>query len=166
MISIELLKRYPFFASLNNGQLKYLADVGKVFEVEEGYRFFEEGYELDTFFLVDDGRIAITMEVTDHSVIQPLSNQLTNSLINKEVTVCTLGNGEIFGWSAIVPPYKSTASARAIRMSRIVAFDCTKLRPQYKEDCHFAYMMLLKASQVIRQRMRDMRMESLAFIPG
>jgi hypothetical protein len=27
-------------------------------------------------------------------------------------------------------------------------------------------MMLLKASQVIRQRMRDMRMESLALIPG
>jgi CRP/FNR family cyclic AMP-dependent transcriptional regulator len=165
MISNELLKRYPFFASLNNDQLKSLADAGKVFEVEEGYRFFQEGDELDTLFLVEDGRIAIVMEVTDHSVIQPLSNQLTNNLINKEVTVSTLGNGEVFGWSALVPPHISTASAKSIRMSRIVAFDCTKLRPQFKKDCQFAYMMLLKASQVIRQRMRDMRMESLAFIP-
>jgi CRP-like cAMP-binding protein len=166
MVSIELLKRYPFFASLTNGQLKSLADSGEIFEVEAGYQFFQSGDELGTFYLVNGGRVAINIEVTDRSVNQPLSNQLTNNLINKEVTVSTLGTGEVFGWSALVPPYTSTASAKAIRSGRIVAFDCTKLRPIFKEDCQFAYLMLLKASQIIRQRMRDMRVESLAFIPG
>lgn len=166
MVSIELLKRYPFFAGLSNGQLKSLADAGEVFEVEEGHQFFQEGAELGTFFLVDSGRVAIIMEVTDRSVNQPISNQLTNSLINKEVTVSTLGKGEVFGWSALVPPHSSTASAKAIRSSRIVAFHCQELRPLLKEDCQFAYLMLLKASQVIRQRMRALRMESLAFIPA
>ncbi len=166
MISTELLKRYPFFASLNNGQLTTLADSAEIFEAEAGHQFFQEGDELETFFLVDDGRVAIIMEVTDRGVTQPLSNQLTNNLINKEVTVSTVGTGEVFGWSVLVPPFTSTASAKAIRSCRVVAFDCTKLRPIFKEDCQFAYLMLLKASQVIRQRMRDMRVESLAFIPG
>lgn len=165
MISIEILKRYPFFASLNNGQLKNLANSAELWEVESGYQFFHEGDELGMFFLVNDGKVAITVEVTDHSVNQPLSKQLTNNLINKATTVSTIGTGEVFGWSALVPPFTSTASTKAIRSSRIVAFDCTKLRPIFKEDCQFAYLMLLKASQVIRQRMRDMRIESLAFLP-
>lgn len=165
MISIEILKRYPFFASLNNGHLKILANSAKLCNVESGYQFFREGDELGMFFLVNDGTVAITIDVTDHSVYQPLSNQLTNNLINKAVTVSTIGTGEVFGWSALVPPFTSTASAKAIRSSRIVAFDCTKLRPVFKEDCQFAYLILLKATQVIRQRMRDMRIESLAFLP-
>lgn len=166
MISTELLKRYPFFAGLNFGQLKSLAGSAQIFDVDAGYIFFQEGDELEMFYLVDDGRAAIIMEVTNQSVNQPLSKQLTNDLINKEVTISTVGTGEVFGWSSLVPPYTSTASVKAIRQSRIVAFDCIKLRPIFKEDCQFAYLMLLKASQVIRQRMRDLRVESLAFTPG
>lgn len=166
MISTELLKRYPFFAGLNTGQLKSLAGSAQIFEVDVGYLFFQVGDELEKFFLIDDGRAAIIMEVTNQSVKQPLSKQLTNDLINKEVTLSTVETGEVFGWSALVPPYTSTATVKAIRSSRIVAFDCIKLRPIFKEDFQFAYLMLLKASQVIRQRMRDLRVESLSFTPG
>lgn len=39
MVPIELLKRYPFFASLNNDQLKATSRVGEILDVEEDYFF-------------------------------------------------------------------------------------------------------------------------------
>ena len=166
MISTEVLKRYPFFASLNNGQLKTLADLAEVHETEAGHHFFQEGDELGTFYLVVEGNVAIVIRVTDQSVTQPLSNQLTNNLINKDVTVSSVGEGEVFGWSALVPPYTSTARAKATTSCRVIEFDCRKLRPFFEDDCRFAYKMLLKAAQVIRSRLRDQRIESLSFVPG
>ena len=166
MISTEILRRYPFFAGLNNGQLKTLADSAGIIEIEAGHHFFQEGDELRTFYLVVEGNVAIAIRVTDQSVPQPLTNQLTNNLINKDVNVSTVGEGEVFGWSAIVPPYSSTASAKATTPCRVIEFDCKELRPFFEGDCRFAYKMLLKAAQVIRSRLRDRRVESLAFVPG
>ena len=162
MISTELLRRYPFFAGLNDDYMATLAKSAVEYSVDEGHCFFPEGDILDHFYLVLEGIIAIVIEVPDRDEVQTLTRQLTGNLKNRDVTVSTVRPGNIFGWSALIPPHKSTASAKAQTPCQVVSFDCEELRPLCDEDHEFGHLMTQKVAQVIRERLRDIRMESLA----
>jgi CRP-like cAMP-binding protein len=164
MISPELIRRFPFFAGLNHDYTFTLAKVANELSVEAGHCFFQEGDELNELYLVLEGSVAIVIDVPDRSLAQPLAWQLNGKLNSKGITVSTVGTGEVFAWSALVPPRKSTASAKAITSCRVAAFDMEQLKPILEEDCRFAYLMILKAAQIVRQRLRDRRIESLAEI--
>ena len=109
-----------------------------------------------------EGSVAIVIAIPDRDEVQTLTRQLTGNLKNRDVTVSTVRPGNIFGWSALVPPHKSTAGAKAQTPCRVVFFDCEELRPLCDQDHEFGHLMAQKAAQVIRERLRDMRMESLA----
>ena len=162
MISRHSLNGYPFFAGLDAEYRRILAEVANRVSVNPGYCFFREGEELDSFYLVVDGEIAICIEVPDRNVEQTLTMQLTRELATEEITVSTVGRGEIFGWSALIPPHKSTAGAKVTKPSHVIEFNCKELRSIFKSDSNFAFLMTLKAAQVIRQRLRDRRIEMLA----
>ena len=163
MVSPELLRRYSFFGGLSHDHLVCLAKVAKEKTVAAGHTFFREGDELKAFFLVLEGAVGIHIAVTDPDVEHGLAGQLTGELDKKDVTVSTAGSGEIFGWSALIPPVTATAGASALTLCRVVAFDCDEILRKFDQDPHFAYALTRNAAQVIRQRLRDMHVESLAF---
>ncbi|MEJ2263225.1 MAG: hypothetical protein P8X95_07250, partial [Anaerolineales bacterium] len=70
--------------------------------------------------------------------------------------------GDLFGWSGLVSPHKATASAKALDACLVLSFDCKELFKVFEEDCRFGYLMIQKAAQVIGERLRDIRIESLA----
>lgn len=162
MVSPELLRRYPFFAGLDIDQITELAKVGEELAVEEEHVFFHEGEELDGFYLVVEGEVGIVMALTDRAARHTVSEQFARDLKTKDVVVSTVGEGEVFGWSGLLPPHTATAGAKVLEPGRVVTFDCTVLLPQFEDDCRFGYLMIQKAAQVIRQRLQDIRLESLA----
>ena len=164
MISPELIRRYPFFAGLNHDYVSTLTKLTNEVSVEAGHCFFDERDELKKLYLVAEGAVAIVIQVPDQEVKQPLSGQLTGKLRTKGITVSTIGTGGVFAWSALIPPHKATASAQALTPCRAIALDCEKLRPILEEDRNLAYLMTLKAAQIVRERLRDTRIESLAEI--
>ena len=164
MVSPELIRRYPFFAGLDYDHIVKLAKVADEETVEIGHCFFHEGDELTVFYLVLEGAVAIVLEVPNHDVEQQIAGQLTGELKTKDVTTSTVGTGDVFGWSGLIPPHTSTASAKAITPCRVVVFDCEELWKIFEEDCHFGLVMAQKGAQVIRERLRDMRIESLAHL--
>jgi CRP-like cAMP-binding protein len=162
MISPELLRRYPFFAGLSHEEIVSMAKVGSAIHVEAGHFFFHENDQLDNFYLVVEGAVAIVIEVPDQDVEHKLSGQLTGDLQMKDVVISAIGPGEVFGWSALVPPHGATTSAKATTPSHVIAFDCRELLQIFEDDCRFGYLMTQKAAQIIRERLRAMRIESLA----
>lgn len=163
MISIELIRRYPFFADLTDEQLYRLADTGTLEDLEAGFNFFWEGDDLDRFFFVTEGKVDIVVGVTDHDAEQEIVDQILGNFNMKDLTVDTVGAGEMFGWSALIPPHNSTAGARAASDCQVISFDCNSLRPIFEDDPHFAYVMTLKAAQVTRERLRGLRVESFSY---
>jgi len=162
MISSQLIHRYPFFAGLNHDYSGTLAKLADKVSVEAGHCFFREGDELKKLYLVVEGAVAIVIGVPDRDAQQPLSGQLTGNMKTKDITVSTVGTGGVFAWSALIPPHRSTASAKALTPCQVIALDCEKLRPIFEEDCKLAYLMTVKAAQLVRQRLRDIRIETLA----
>jgi CRP/FNR family cyclic AMP-dependent transcriptional regulator len=161
MISPELLRRYPFFAGLSHDQIVKLAKVGNELPVDAEHYFFHEGETLDCFNLVVEGAVAIVIEVPDQGVEQKLAGQLTGELQTKDVVVSAVGPGEVFGWSGLVPPHKATTSVKATTPCRVIAFNCQELLQAFDDDCRFGYVMMQKTAQIIRDRLRDIRIESL-----
>lgn len=162
MISIELLRRYPFFAGFTHEQIDDLARVAEEESVPTGHQFIFEGERLTNFYLVLEGTVGIITKVPDREVEQSLTRQITNNLITRDVTVSTVGEGEIFGWSAIIPPNLSTAYVKSLTPCRVLAFDYQELLQNIDGDCCFGHQLTLKAAQTIRARLRDGRIENLA----
>ncbi len=165
MISHELVRRYPFFSGLNHDQIAALAMAGEEIRADEGHCFFREGDKLRNLYLVVEGKIAIAIAVTDHGAKQNVAELIVGNYITEDLDVSSVGPGQIFAWSAFIPPNVSTASARATTPCRVVAFDCEELMQIFQDDCQFGYLMLQKVAGVIRQRMRDMRIQSMTLAP-
>jgi len=162
MISPELLRRFAFFAGLSRDQITTLAGFAQECSLDADEYVFRQGEELDHFYLVLDGRVDILIGVPDRAKKNPFSAQLTGDIDMVDVTVSSVQPGEVFGWSGLVPPHYSTASARASGDSRVVSFDCKALMEVFEKDNCFGFLMTQKIAHVIRERLRDFRVESLA----
>jgi CRP-like cAMP-binding protein len=166
MVSPELLRRYPFFSCLSHDQLATLAMAGQEITVEARHHFFMEGDKLRYMYFLLEGNVDITIGVPDRKAEQDVREQIMGNFIAEDIVVSHIVPGQLFGWSAMIPPNTSTAGAVSVYSSRVVAFDCEALMQVFEEDCPFANLMLQKVAKVIRARLRDMRIQSLAFVPS
>lgn len=166
MVSPELLRRYPFFAGLSHEHIVALAKLGDEVSTPPEHYFFREGDELTHFYLVIEGQVVIVLDLPISGAAYKLSEVLTHQYTTEDVTVISLGPGQVFGWSALVPPHQATSSGKALTPGRVIAFDCLELRKQFELDSKFGYLMTQKAAQIIRNRLRDLRIESVAQLIG
>lgn len=164
MISPEILRRYPLFAGLKHDHLVAVADAAEEIQVEAGHYFFREDDQLDTIYVNVRGAVAVVIELPDPAAAESVAGQLTGSIPTKDAVVSTVGPGEAFGWSSLVPPHVSTATTKALTDCTVIAIDCTGFRKTFETDCEFGWLMTQKAAQILRQRLKDLRLESLAFL--
>ena len=161
MISPEILRRYPFFSGFTFEQLDELAMAAEDTSVPAGHWFFHEGETLNQFFFLMEGSVTLTHEIPDHNVHQSITMQLTGNLVTKPISIGTLGEQEMFGWSALIPPHNSTAGAQATSHCKTISFNTLQLQPALDANCGFSHLLTLKMAQVIRERLRMRRIESL-----
>ena len=151
MISPEIIRRYPFFAGLSLDQIKTLAKVASEEKVEAGHFFLREGDEVPYLYLVVEGTANALIELPTKG---------------REIIVSTIGPGDVFAWSALVPPHKATAGVKATAPCRLIAFDRRKLMEAFEEDYQFGYVMMTKTAQLTRDRIANMNIEFLAYLAG
>jgi len=149
MISPELVRRYPFFAGLTIEQINTLAMAAEDMTAEAGEFLFHEGEQVGRFFVVVEGAVGIVFEV-------PARRQ--------EAVISKLGPGDVFAWSGLVFPHKATASAKALTLCRVLSFNFEKICQHFEQDWRFGYLMMEKATRVMRDRLYDLRLESLAYL--
>jgi CRP/FNR family transcriptional regulator, cyclic AMP receptor protein len=166
MISPETLRRYPFFAGFSHDQLVTLAMMAEEQHVEVGHYFFHEGDALDAFYLMVKGQVAIVFEIPAREVTQSVAQQLTGAIQTSEVVISEVGAGEPFGWTAITALHTATAGAKAVFPCEVIAFDRAHLYTACEQDPAFGYRVLKQIVQVARQRLHDLRVESLAQVAG
>jgi CRP-like cAMP-binding protein len=166
MISPQLMRRYPFFSGLTHDQIYNLSTRGNEASFAAGQTFFREGEKLDKLYFVIEGTINIVVSVTDQNERHGTADQILGTLTTEDITVSTIGPGDIFAWSAMIRPHIATAGAISATSCRVIAFNSEELFDMFQDDCTFGYLMLEKVAGVIRRRLRDMHIQSLAFIPA
>ena len=162
MISPETIRMYSFFSGLSNEQIIYLANVAEIIDFEKGQYLIEEEKPLEKFFIVIEGEVAITTKVPDPERAHDTSKMITGEeLESKEIQTSVIEGGNVFAWSAIIPPYIATANAKGLTSGKAIQFDALKLREIFEQDPKFGYLMTQKSAQLIRDRMKDLRIETL-----
>ena len=138
-----LIVESPVFRGLDQEQLELIAGCGQNVVVAAGDRLFREGEAADVFFLVRHGLVALDAHVPNRA----------------DVTVETVGPGEIVGWSWLLEPYRWHFTGRAVELVRAVKFDGACLRKKCEEDPELGYDLLTRFAQVLVNRLQATRLQ-------
>jgi CRP/FNR family transcriptional regulator, cyclic AMP receptor protein len=156
MISTELLRRYPFFNTLDPKQLNQIAMISEMASYQADEDIFKEHTPADTLMLLTDGCVHLYFLVTDS----------VGPNIQKEFFIQEINPGEVFGISAIIEPHEMSATARTCKVSQVIEIDAVALRKLMDEDPKLALNMIKQAARTVKDRLYAVRVQLAAAWQG
>ena len=141
----EVLGSHPFFAGLNAGAMRLIAGCASNVHFAEGEFLFEEGHEANQFWVIRRVRVAMQLESPGRGAI----------------VTDTMDEGEVVGWSWLVPPYRFFADGRAVTPVSATALDGACLRGKCEADPELGYQLLKRVTSVMYQRLQSTRIRLL-----
>jgi len=91
-----ILSKHPFFDGLDPRYIQLAVGCAANVRFNAGEVVFREGEEANNFYLIREGKVALEVSVPGHGGL----------------TIQTLHDGEILGWSWLIPPYRWRFDAR------------------------------------------------------
>jgi CRP/FNR family transcriptional regulator, cyclic AMP receptor protein len=137
------LAKHPFFMDFAQGHLSAVAACANTAIFDAGTFLFREGEPASAFYAIQRGRVAIA-SITPHE---------------GPVTIQTVGDGDILGWSWMLPPYRWHFGARAIEATSVIAFNAACVREQLERDHELGFRLMRRFAQVMATRLEAMSLQ-------
>jgi CRP-like cAMP-binding protein len=141
----DLLETHPFFEGMDRATLELIGGCGKNVRFDEGQYVSRAGDEAKEFYAIRHGRVAVQISAPGRGAI----------------TIQTLQDGDIFGWSWLFPPYRWMFDARALELTRAVHFDGACLRTKCEADPATGYDLMKRFAGVFARRIEATRLQLL-----
>lgn len=148
MVSPELLRRYPFFACLDEAQQKAIAMIAEQVEYEKGTTLFQEGKPVEALYLLIEGNVDLYYVASENPKDQYLVGEVSP--------------GEPFGVSAMIEPYTLSATARAAKPVKVLKIDAAALRALCEVDAHLGYAVMRQVAKASQERLHYVRVQLAA----
>jgi len=139
------LAQHPFFRGMSERARQLIAGCATHRVFHDGDYVMREGEAADTFFLVRHGAVALEV----------------GSPGRRPLVIETLGDGDVLGWSWLVPPYRVRFDARAIGLVRALAINAKCLRGKCDEDCALGLEFYRHFVPVVVDRLTATRLQML-----
>jgi len=152
MISIELLRRYPFFGRLDYEQLKALAMIAEEIKLENGQVVIEEGKPADALYFLVEGSVVLYHPIASPQTVGGSS----------EVPVCEINPGEPFSISALIEPHVLTSTARSSGVSHVIRLMVEDLKTAFAQDARLECMMIRCVAEAAMGRLNSTRVQLAA----
>jgi CRP-like cAMP-binding protein len=133
------------FAGLESRYLELIAGCGSTAHFRAGERLFRAGEAAERFYLIRHGTVALELYAAGH---QPL-------------TIQTLHDGEIAGFSWLFEPCRWMFDARAVADTSAVAFDAVCLRGKCDADHELGYQLMRRFAGTALSRLQATRLQLL-----
>jgi CRP-like cAMP-binding protein len=147
----DLLLGHPFFKGLAPDHLALIAGCGRNVHFAAGAYLLREGEKADQFFAIRSGKVAVETYVPSRGAI----------------TLQTLGEGDIFGWSWLFSPHISQFDGRAQGDVRATSFDGVCLRTKCDADPALGYDLMKRLARLVSSRLAATRRQLLdVYGPG
>jgi CRP-like cAMP-binding protein len=141
----ELLEQAPALSSLAPEHRETLAGCARNCVFGPGERIMRLGDPADAFFVIREGAVAIETEVPGRGT----------------VVMQTLHDGELLGWSWLVPPYRTAFDARSVGTTHAISLDGACLRGKCEADPALGYDLMKLISTVFVERLQETRLQLL-----
>jgi CRP-like cAMP-binding protein len=112
---------------------------------DAGKYILREGEEANTFYLLRFGKVALELVTPNKGAI----------------IIETLDQGDILGWSWLIPPYMWRFDAKAIELTRAIAIDGKCLRRKVEADHDLGYEIMKRFSELLSKRFEATRFQLL-----
>ena len=146
MVQVEglgrLLAEHPFFQDMPPDVRDVVVGCCANAHWRPGEFLFKEGGKADHFYLIRQGVVAVEV----HAPGRP------------GVVVENIGEGDIIGWSWLVPPYLWTFDARAVDQVRAITIDGACLRRKIEENHELGYHLYKRFIPVMGRRIAEARL--------
>ncbi len=141
----EYLPEHPFFAGLDPAAMDLIVGCARNVGFRADDVLFSTGEPANTFYVIRSGRVAL-------EVSSPHQGPLR---------IASMDDGDVVGWSWLVPPHRWMFDARATSPIRAVAIDGACLRGKCAEDPELGYALMARVAHVMYERLQDARMRLL-----
>lgn len=136
-----IIAKHPFCDGLEPSYVDLLVTCASNVRFEPDQHIFREGGEANHFYLIREGKVLL--EMGSHQ--QPTS------------AVESVGQGEVLGWSWLVPPYRWHFDARALETVRAIAIDGKCLRAKCERNHDLGYELLRRTVDIVGKRLETTR---------
>ena len=137
---------HPFLQGLSRQQLIELADCALTARFQPGDIIFCEGERADRFYLIDKGKVVLE----------------SSAGYDEPAIIETIGDGDLLGWSCLMPPYVWHFTARAIEPTEAIHFAGDMLRQYCDKDHSLGFELHKRMSAVMMHRLQAARRRMLA----
>lgn len=141
----QLLSAHPFFRDMSGTARGLIAGCSSNQVFQDGQHILKEGDPADTFYLLRHGGVALEI----HIPARP------------PLVIETLQDGDILGWSWLVPPYVVRFDARAIGLVRCLSVDGKCLRAKCEADSALGYEFYKHFLPVMAERLTATRLQMI-----
>jgi len=150
MVNPEIIARFANFSDFTDDEIKAMAILANEEHYEPGHFIFYEGDEANKMYLLLQGQVEMMLN--------------TDEMGAQRAVVMTVQPNEIFGWSALVEPYKLTASARCATRVHVIGIAAPGLRALMAVSCALGFRLLQRACQASSARLNATRIQLLSAV--
>ncbi|MGE5476844.1 MAG: cyclic nucleotide-binding domain-containing protein [Bacteroidales bacterium] len=141
----RIIDEHPFFRDMEPELRDALVCCAANERFIAGEHIFREGGEAHKFYLIREGRVAIEVEPP----------------VRKPIVLETLSEGEVLGWSWLVPPHRAAFAARAQTNVRALSFNGACLLKNMEANPALGFAVLRRFLPVVAHRLSAARLQML-----
>ncbi|MDO8140726.1 MAG: cyclic nucleotide-binding domain-containing protein [Candidatus Brocadiales bacterium] len=141
----QYLEEHPFFKGIKPHHLENILGCATSVQFDAGQHILREGEEANNFYIIILGKVTLEIFTPDRGPIN----------------IQTIGEGDVLGWSWLIPPYHWHYDARAIELTRAIALDGKCLRIKCEDDHDLGYELLKRFTHIITSRLEATRLQLL-----
>jgi len=138
----KILSQHPFFKDMEKEYLELIIGCAENKRFEDNEIMFREGQKANQFYIIREGSVALDIHAP-----------------GEVITIDTVEDGEVLGWSWLVPPYYWRFDARAQDRVRAIGLDGKCLREKCEENHDLGYELLKRFAHIMDQRLQATRLQ-------
>jgi CRP-like cAMP-binding protein len=144
-MELSALQGNLLFSNLTEEEAARILALATPCEFAANEYVFQQGDEAKSLYVVEHGLVAMILQLPP----------------NRNLTIATEGTGGAFGWAAMIPPHKHSASAKCFESTTLLAIDGATLRDLCFEEPDLGVRLMAGLASFIASRLGDTTMVAL-----
>ena len=144
MIDVNILNGIKLFNGLNKNELEKIAEFCHLVEFNKGTEILKRGDRAESLYIIKSGKVDLCFQI---SVL----------LEAQEIVVDTKQEGDSFGWSALIDPYKLTLSANGRDDCELIRMDGKNVLSLCHKENHIGFILMSNLAKIIGDRLDKMQ---------
>jgi CRP-like cAMP-binding protein len=141
---LTALRAMKSLQGMKTPHLKKLTALAAEVNFTQDQIIYREGDLGQAIYFIEEGEVVIEMGLPD---------------LSYPVKMYPVSQGQLFGWSALFPPRRKQARARAVVPTKVIAIDAAKLREVMLADQGLENALIQRVNEVIADRLAITRQQ-------